>query len=110
MGLSVVCPECAASLAAVIVSVAESRADGVPAAPAEPPTEYDRLRAECATLIDRLHAGLDVMADMFTDDGDADLHLRALREFRVALLRLAYDSLGDPEAEETLAREGHDVA
>jgi hypothetical protein len=69
-------------------------------------SEYDALRAECARLIDRLHAALDVLAD---DDDDEAAVLQRLRAFRVALLRFAFREAGDPEAEEMLAREGHSV-
>lgn len=111
-GLSVICPECAATLASVIDGVAESRGRGSTVGgnasnSTEPLTEYGRLRSECDALIDRLHAGLEVMSEMAIEEPDDDCWLRGLREFRIALLRLAYDHSGDPEAEETLSREGH---
>ncbi len=109
IGLDVVCASCVASLAAVIDRVAESRIAPVesPAVnPAEPLTESDRLRAECDRLIARMHGSLEVAMDC--QDGEPEENtIAVLSAIRIALLRLAYDYFGDPEAEETLAREGH---
>jgi len=99
-GLNVVCPECATSLAATIQSVCAARAT-----PAETEMPHDPLYAECSRLIDRLHHALEVLAD---DDDDAAV-VERLRAFRVALLKFAFREAGDPEAEETLSREGYSV-
>jgi len=99
-GLHLICPTCAESLAATIESVCAARTT-----PATPETEHDPLYAECSVLIDRLHAGLEVLAD---DDDDAAV-VERLRAFRVALLKFAYREAGDPLAEELLAKAGYDV-
>ncbi|MFN0149936.1 MAG: hypothetical protein ACKVU1_04380 [bacterium] len=89
--------------------MAEARVRGVPAAPtepAEPLTESEKLRAECDALIARMHGSLEVAMDC--QDGEPEENTVAvLSAIRVAMLRLAYDYFGDPEAEETLSREGH---
>jgi len=110
-GLLKFCPTCAESLAIVIDGVADARGRGSSVAgdSTVPPTEYDRLRIECSTLIDRLHVGLGVLDEMRDDEPDDPRWLEGLRAFRIALLRAAYDHCGDPEAEEILSREGHDV-
>jgi len=107
--LSVICPECAESLTVVIDSVADARGRGssVTGDSTVPPTEYDRLRRECSILIDRLHVGLGVLDEMRDDEPDDKCWLRGMQEFRLALLRLAFDHLNDPEAEEQLSKEGH---
>lgn len=99
-GLELVCPTCTESLAATIETVCAARTT-----PAAPEPEHDPLYAECSRLIDRLHHALEVLAD---DSDDAAVAER-LRAFRVALLKFAWREAGDPEAEEILAREGHDV-
>ena len=70
------------------------------------PSEYERLAKECARLIDRLHDGMHVHADMQAEDPEHAGWVADLRNFRRAILTLSFDTFGDPEAEETLAREG----
>jgi len=109
-GLLKFCPTCATSLAAVIDGVAESRVgnphSSFSAHHAGETPAIESLRAECSRLISRMHGSLAVAMDC--QDGEPEENtIAVLSEIRAALLKLAFDYFGDPEAEETLSREGH---